>query len=145
MCVFSFHVWGSFHMYMVWMFWLRSSLHHTEEWCVAFLSVSQRGHECSHWQQNQSSLPGAASRCAGQLLSVPPLTSQARHRKLTEQTTTLTSQSRRGLCLLLAFNRISIKRRLGFIFGNYRHVFHTSLFIFRVIFFYSPVFSPPFL
>lgn len=69
------------------------------------------------------------------------VTENSRHRKFTEQTTTLTSQSRRGLCLLLAFNRISIKRRLGFIFGNYRHVFHTSLFIFRVIFFYSRFFS----
>lgn len=31
------------------------------------------------------------------------VTENSRHRKFTEQTTTLTSQSRRGLCLLLAF------------------------------------------
>lgn len=71
------------------------------------------------------------------------VTENSRHRKFTEQTTTLTSQSRRGLCLLLAFNRISIERRLGFIFGNYRHAFHSSLFIFRVIFLF-PCFSPSF-
>lgn len=44
-----------FALHWIEMYWIHA------ECCVAFLSVSQHGDECSHWQKNQSSLCGAKS------------------------------------------------------------------------------------
>lgn len=87
------------------MYWMHA------ECCVAFLSVSQHGDESSHWQQNQSSLSGAASCWAGRPLS-PPLTPQ-----------TLRSPGPRRTCLC---SGLPLSK-----FSWNRHTFITSRFIFQ--------------
>lgn len=71
------------------------------ECCVAFLSVSQRGDECSHWQENQSSLCGAVSRWAGQPLSLH--THAANVRNSYKMLTLNLPCPHENLCFLLAF------------------------------------------
>lgn len=65
-----------FVLHRIEMYWMHA------ECCVAFLSVSQHGDGCSHWQQNQSSLCSAGSCWAGQPLSLSSKTcNHPQHRK----------------------------------------------------------------
>lgn len=105
------------------------------ECCVAFLSVSQHGDECSHWQQNQSSLGGAVSCWARLPLSVPlaPLACSYpqetenlhnKHQVYFVQVVTL-------LCLCLHLNKFPSNGKSLSALGNHWHTYDTSQFIFH--------------
>lgn len=145
MWILLFHFWGTgayacgvdvlmchamFALHRIETYWMHA------ECCVAFLSVSQHGDECSHWQENQSSLCGAASCWAGQPLSLSfshfiNMQLSTTYKTHTILTLNLPCQHQTSLCFCLRLNKIYSDRHT---FKTSQFVFHHSQHVFPLLF-----------